>query len=97
MGSRPETQLKLLDSLHRLPRAAAIELTESGLTYDAAPSLRGFPGPRFAIVTPENDGPLSLHRAVPGFRHAVIAGSGHWIQLDQPREFSQVLDGFLGR
>jgi len=95
VGSRPETQLKLLNSLHRLPRAAAIELTQSGLEYDATAPLRSFSGTKFAIVTPNNDAPLSLHNAVPGIGHAVITGTGHWIQLDRPREFNQALDGFL--
>ena len=76
VGSRPETQMKLLTSLHRLPRKATIELTGSGLEYDA---------------------PLSLHNAVPGLQHTVMKGTGHWIQLDQPREFNQVLDLFLAQ
>ena len=96
-GARAETQMKLLTSLHRLPRKAAIELTESGLEYDATAALRGFAGPKFAIVTPGNDTPLSLHNAVPGFQHAVIKGTGHWIQLDKPREFNAALDAFLSQ
>jgi pimeloyl-ACP methyl ester carboxylesterase len=95
VGSRAETQLKLLTSLHRLPRKAAIDLTESGLAYDAAAPLRAYAGPKFAIVTPNNDAPLSLHHAVPGVEHAVIKGTGHWIHLDDPRGFSQALDRFL--
>lgn len=94
-GSRAETQLKLLTSLHRLPRKAAIELTASGLEYDATPPLRNYGGPKFAIVTPNNDAPLSLHNAVPGFQHTVIHGTGHWIHLDDPQGFNQVLDLFL--
>ena len=38
---------------------------------------------------------LSLHQAVPGFRHVVVRGTGHWIQLDKPDEFNKALDGFL--
>jgi pimeloyl-ACP methyl ester carboxylesterase len=95
VGSRPETQMQLLTSLHRLPRKAAIELTESGLEYDATVPLRNFAGPKFAIVTPANDAALSLHRAVAGFEYAVVSGTGHWIQLDKPREFNETLDRFL--
>jgi pimeloyl-ACP methyl ester carboxylesterase len=95
VGSRAETQLKLLTSLHRLPRKAAIELTESALEYDAPASLRGYTGPKFAIVTPNNDAPLSLHNAVPGFQHTVLEGTGHWIHLDDPPGFGQALDLLL--
>jgi pimeloyl-ACP methyl ester carboxylesterase len=95
VGSRPETQLQLLTALARLPRKAAIELTESGLVYDATVALRNYPGPKFAIVTPANDLPLSLHNAMPGFQHAVVNDTGHWIQLDEPQRFNAVLDRFL--
>jgi pimeloyl-ACP methyl ester carboxylesterase len=95
VGSRAETQLKLLTSLHRLPRKAATELTGSGIEYDATAPLRNYSGPKFAIVTPHNDAPLSLHNAVAGFQHAVIQGTGHWIHLDDPRGFNLTLDRFL--
>jgi pimeloyl-ACP methyl ester carboxylesterase len=95
VDSRAETQMKLLTALHRLPRKAAIDLTESGLGYDATVPLRSYGGPKFALVTPNNDAPLSLHNAVPGFQHAVIEGTGHWIHLDDPAAFSQALETFL--
>jgi len=57
--------------------------------------LRNFRGSKFAIHTPFNDAPLSLHNAVPGIQHTVIKGTGHWIQLDKPVEFNQALDIFL--
>jgi pimeloyl-ACP methyl ester carboxylesterase len=94
-GSRPEVQVKLLEGLHHLSRNATAELTLAILEFDATPLLRNFRGPRFAIVTPNNDAPLSLHNAVPGIQHTVIRGTGHWIHLDKPAEFNLVLDIFL--
>jgi pimeloyl-ACP methyl ester carboxylesterase len=93
--SRPEVQDKLLAALRRMARAAVVELTEASLDYDATVALRNFRGTRFAIHTPMNDAPLSLHNAVPGIGHTVIKGTGHWIHLDKPTEFNQVLDIFL--
>ena len=94
-NARPEVQDKLLAGLRHLPRRAAAELTLSTLDFDATQLLRNFRGPRFAIVTPNNDAPLSLHNAVPGIQHTVIRGTGHWIHLDKPAEFNLVLDIFL--
>jgi pimeloyl-ACP methyl ester carboxylesterase len=94
-NSRPEVQVKLLEGLRHLPRSAAAELTESTLDFDATQLLRNFRAPKFAIVTPDNDAPLSLHHAVPGIQHTVIKGTGHWIHLDKPAEFNLVLDIFL--
>lgn len=94
-NSRPEVQVKLLEGLRRLSRNAAAQLTESTLDFDATQLLRNFRGPKFAIVTPGNDAPPSLHNAVPGIQHTVIRGTGHWIHLDKPAEFNLVLDIFL--
>jgi pimeloyl-ACP methyl ester carboxylesterase len=94
-NSRPEVQVKLLQNLRRLSRQAAAELTLATLGYDGATPLREFRAPKFAIVTPANDAPLSLHNAVPGIQHTVIKGTGHWIHLDKPAEFNAVLDIFL--
>jgi pimeloyl-ACP methyl ester carboxylesterase len=93
--SRPEVQVKLLEALRHLSRQAAAELTLATLGFDGATPLREFRGPKFAIVTPANDAPLSLHNAVPGVQHTVIKGTGHWIHLDKPAEFNVVLDIFL--
>jgi len=78
-----------------MSRRAAIELTMDLFRYDATATLRRFTGPKFAVVTPQNDAPLSLHHAVPGITHAVIDGTSHWIHLDKPDEFNRVLGGFL--
>lgn len=97
VGARPETDRRLLTSLHRLARNAAIELTEESLAHDARVSLRQYNGPKFAIVTPANDTPLSLQHALPDIEYAVIEGTGHWIQLDRPAEFIAVLERLLRR
>jgi pimeloyl-ACP methyl ester carboxylesterase len=95
VDARPEVQTKLLESLRALPREAAAELTKVSLDYDARPALSRYGGQKFAIVTPRNDTPLSLHRAVPGFRSAIIRGTGHWIQLDAPAKFHETLDAAI--
>jgi pimeloyl-ACP methyl ester carboxylesterase len=100
IDTRPEVKQKLLAGLRALTRRAAAELTDASLDYDTRPALlrysaHGMAGPKFAIVTARNDAPLSLHNAVPGFRHTVIRGTGHWIHLDKPEEFNKALDAFL--
>jgi esterase len=97
MLTRPETQRRLLQSLNRLARNAAIELTEDSLAYDAPQALRQYGGPTFAIVTLANDTPLSLQHAVPDIEYSVIEGTGHWIHLDRPAEFIAVLERLLRR
>jgi pimeloyl-ACP methyl ester carboxylesterase len=97
VNARPETQRRLLLSLHKLARNAAIELTEDSFNYDPVQGLRQYAGPKFAIVTLANDTPLSLHHAVSDIEYSVIEGTGHWIQLDRPVEFIAVLERLLRR
>lgn len=95
IDTRPEVKQRLLSAMRAMTRRAAAELTDSTLEYDARIALSRYHGPRFAIVTARNDAPLSLHHAVPGVRHVVIRGTGHWIHLDRPDDFHKALDGFL--
>jgi pimeloyl-ACP methyl ester carboxylesterase len=95
IDTRPSVKQQLLGGLRGMSRQAAAELTDASLDNDARPALLRYPGPKYAIVTPRNDSPLSLHKAVPGFESSVIRGTGHWIQLDKPDEFNKALDGFL--
>jgi esterase len=95
IDTRDEVKQRVMAGLRSMTRRAAVELTDATLDYDARPALSRYPGPKFAIVTARNDEPLSLHNAVPGFRHVVIRGTGHWIHLDKPDDFHKVLDGFL--
>lgn len=95
IDAREEVKQRLLAGLRKLPRNAVSELTQEAFAVDSSRGLRRYAGPRFAIVTPRNDAPLSLHHAVPGVSHTVIKGTGHWIHLDKPVEFNTTLDGLL--
>jgi pimeloyl-ACP methyl ester carboxylesterase len=95
INSRAEVQQRLLAGLRKLPRHAAIDLTREAFAVDAAIPLGRFAGPKFAIVTPRNDAPLSLHQAVSGVKHEVISGTGHWIHLDRPDAFNDTLNRML--
>jgi pimeloyl-ACP methyl ester carboxylesterase len=97
VGARPDTERRLLASLRKLARNAAIELTEDSLSYDPRPALNQYAGSKYAIVTAANDTPLSLQHAVPDIEYAVVEGTGHWIQLDRPAEFIAVLERLLRR
>lgn len=95
IDAHPQVQQRLLAALRAMPRNAVIELTQQAFAVDSTVALRRYPGPKFAIVTPRNDAPLSLHNAVPGVTHAVVTGTGHWIHLDDPDGFNRTLDQFL--
>ena len=63
---------------------------------DMGAFLRAYPGPRLAIAAADIESPLSLHMQFPELRVRKIHGAGHWLMMDKPDEFNQLLDEFLG-
>jgi pimeloyl-ACP methyl ester carboxylesterase len=94
-GRDPALAARLLADLRATPREAVVTGLRAVSSFDPGPALAGLRVPALAVVTPDNDAPFSLHR-VGGFPHQVIAGTGHWIQLERPEEVNRILDRFLG-
>ncbi|MEP7243535.1 MAG: alpha/beta hydrolase [Gammaproteobacteria bacterium] len=97
VNAAPAVKEKLLESLRKLPREAVVQLTTDLFHYNPVPSLSYYSGPKVAVITPQNDTGASLHRVVPEMGHVVVSGTGHWIQLDKPAEFTRLLDEFIAR
>jgi pimeloyl-ACP methyl ester carboxylesterase len=86
---------RLLADLRATPRETMVPVLWSVMQFDPDPALARYRGPVLAVVTPQNDMPMSLHRLGKGFPHRVVEGTGHWIQLDKPDEVNRILDQFL--
>jgi len=93
-GPDPAVRERLLRDLRATPRDTVVGGFRAALRFDPASALARYRGPALAVVTPANDAAFSLHR-VGRLPHRVIEGTGHWIQLDRPAEFGNILDGFL--
>lgn len=94
-GSRPETRLRILRDLQRNPKETVLSVTFELLDYDPIPALRRFKGPKLAVVTPANNDSFSLHSLQGGFAFRVMSGTGHWLHLDRPQEFYEIVKLFL--
>jgi pimeloyl-ACP methyl ester carboxylesterase len=97
VNSTPAVKEKLLQGLRKLPRDVIVQLATDLFYYDPVPSLSHYSGPTLSVVMPQNDSPASLHNAVPGIEHVAISGTGHWIHLDKPVEFTRIMDEFIAR
>jgi pimeloyl-ACP methyl ester carboxylesterase len=86
---------RLLADLRATPRETVVPVLRSVMQFDPDPALARYAGPKLSVVTPYNDEAFSLHRLGKGFSHRVVTGTGHWIQLDKPGDFNQLMDGFL--
>lgn len=93
-GRDPAVAARLLADLRATPREAVVAALRAVSSFDPGPALAALRAPALAVVTPDNDAPYSLHR-VGSFPHQVIAGTGHWIQLERADEVSRILDRFL--
>ncbi|XDD49472.1 alpha/beta fold hydrolase [Leptospira sp. WS92.C1] len=95
VSSNKEVREKIIGDLNRLPRNVRLEIFADLFRYDPHPALAGYRGPVYAIVTPYNNGPESLHNLRKGISFAVVKNTGHWLFLDRPEEFRKHLDRFL--
>jgi pimeloyl-ACP methyl ester carboxylesterase len=96
-GPNSAVEDRLLADLKSTSRDTVVPVLRSVMEFDPRPALARYAGPKLAVVTPYNDQAFSLHRVGAGFPHRVITGTGHWIQLDKPAEFNQIMDEFLNR
>jgi pimeloyl-ACP methyl ester carboxylesterase len=94
-GTNERTIARVLadvDAVHPSARAGvATALAE----WNPDASLHSFRGPILVLATPPNDTPAALYRLRPDVPHRVVAESGHWLQLDQPRIVEDAITQFV--
>jgi pimeloyl-ACP methyl ester carboxylesterase len=86
---------RLLRDLRETPRETIVRGLHAIMGFDPKPALGRFRGPTLAVITPANDFPYSMHRLGSGLPHRVIAGTGHWLQIERPAEFNRIMERFL--
>jgi pimeloyl-ACP methyl ester carboxylesterase len=96
-GARDEVRAVVGRDAARIPRDAGLRIIEASLTHDPIPALERFGGPKLALTTPDASTPNDIHRLAPDVAHEEMRGTSHWMQLDRPDEFNQILDRFLAR
>lgn len=94
-GAEPAVRDAVLADLRAARREAVIDAFASMATFDAPATLAPYDGPLLMVRTPLNDYPISLQHVLPGLRELVVKGTSHWLQMDRPAEFDEVLEGFL--
>ncbi len=95
--AKPEVRERVLAGMRKLPRHTVINQVRELFDYNPQKALMNYPGPVLSVVVPENVSAFSVQALVPGIRHVVVEGTGHWIHLDQPDVFAEILDDFLSR
>ena len=94
-AAHPATREQVLATLRKTPREVVAASAKGMTEYDPLPALRAYPGPMLAVVTPFNNQPYSLQNVVPNLPAKEVRDASHWVQMDRPTEFNQILDEFL--
>lgn len=94
-GATATTQTKVMQDLRNTPKETVVELLTALFGYHPVPALNRFHGPKLSIITPITDIPIGLHNLVSDLPHVMVTGTGHWLHMDKPEHFNQILDDFL--
>ncbi len=85
----------VLASLRRTPRTAIVSALEDIFKYDPVTTLQNYRGPMHAIISGLPDDPSALHHHLPQLTHVMMPNTSHWLQMDQPDLFNQIVEEFL--
>jgi pimeloyl-ACP methyl ester carboxylesterase len=95
VGAKPDVLQKLNAGKSAMKPEAALAIIKAIFAFDPVAALNKYPGPKLAIVTPQNNTPADLHVLVKNLPHKEIIGTSHWLHMDKPEEFNVILDEFL--
>jgi pimeloyl-ACP methyl ester carboxylesterase len=93
--ARPETLAIIQVGRDKMPKERSLSIIKGMFRYDPVPALTAYQGLRLAVTTPRENVPYALHRLVRNLPSRAITGTSHWMHLDKPEEFNQILDSFL--
>lgn len=97
LDADPDVAIQVFDDLAATAPETLAGALAGGLDYSPLAAFDRYTGPAEALVTPANSMPFSLHRLRPNLPVKTLIDSGHWLMMDRPQEFCDVLWDFLGR
>lgn len=95
VGGDPEASRWVLEDIRLTHEDAVVGGLEGSIEYKPLPALDRYKGPKLSIISDMNRLPYSLHNLVPELPVQLMAGAGHWLMLDRPAAFNQLLDEFV--
>jgi pimeloyl-ACP methyl ester carboxylesterase len=94
-GASEATRAQVLADLLATPQTAVSHGLKALFKYSPQPAMQRYTGPTMVVYTPANESPISLHKLRPDLPAMALAETSHWLQLDRPLEFNQLLESFL--
>ncbi len=93
--STPETEETVMNDLRQTPQSTVVAASKALFNYNPVPDLNSYGGPKFSLITRFNQTPVGLTNLMPDLPHQLIDGTSHWLQMDKPQVFNDLLDRWL--
>jgi pimeloyl-ACP methyl ester carboxylesterase len=81
--------------MNKISKEASLNIIKAAFKYDPIPALRSYKGPVLIVGAIGEKQPNSLSMQLPEIPHKIVEGTSHWIQMDKPEAFNEILDAFL--
>jgi len=94
-GAAEATHNKVMHDLRETDRATVVGALHALFNFDPTPALRKYDGPQLSVITPLNEVPFALHNLVPDLPHLLVEGTSHWLHMDKPEQFNEIVDDFI--
>ncbi len=93
--ARPEVVKLVRADITKIPRDIAVQMIEANFAFDPVKAMRTYPGPCLVVNTPHADTPDAIHKQIPDLPFEAIEGTSHWLHMDKPGEFNEILQSFI--
>lgn len=94
-NAKPEVDALEREGMKRLSKEASLSIIKAIFQFNPLIPLKRYTGPTLIVATPEENQPTALYKQMPNIPHKIITGTSHWMHMDKPEEFNQILDDFL--
>lgn len=94
-GSAEATDVTVMRDLHETPKATVVDLCTALFRFNPAQALNNYSGPLQIVTIPTSETPFSLHHLLPEVTTHTVTGTGHWLHMDKPALFNEILQDFL--
>jgi pimeloyl-ACP methyl ester carboxylesterase len=94
-GAKPDVRAQIERERKTISNDASLKIIRAAFDFDPIPPLQRYRGPKLVLFTSSGDTPNDLQNLVPSVPHRRIESTSHWMQMDEPEEFNQMLDAFL--
>lgn len=94
-NAKPEVDALEREGMKRLSKETSLSIIKAIFQYNPLVALKRYTGPTLIVATPEENQPTALYKQMPNIPHKIMTGTSHWMHMDKPDEFNQILDEFL--